>query len=74
MWSFKTLKIQRIFQNWFKILKLQKKITTHKWGIMYTYDVLKKILLYKKTLKKLKINFWLWFDFFIIFKDETLNL
>ncbi len=35
MWNFKTLKIQRMFQNCFKILKFQKSFTMYKWVIMY---------------------------------------
>jgi hypothetical protein len=31
----KTLKIQKMFQNCFKISKLQESFTTHKWVIMY---------------------------------------
>ncbi len=34
-WNFKTLKIQRMFQNCFKILELQEYFTTYKWVIMY---------------------------------------
>jgi hypothetical protein len=35
MWNYKTLKIQKTFQNVCKILKLQKSFATHKWGKMY---------------------------------------
>jgi len=35
MWNPKTLKIQKTFQNWSKILKFQKSFATHKWGKMY---------------------------------------
>ncbi len=35
MWNFKTLKIQIMFQNCFKISKLQESFTTYKWVIMY---------------------------------------
>jgi hypothetical protein len=31
----KTLKIQKIFQNYFRILEFQKSFTTYKWVIMY---------------------------------------
>jgi len=67
-------KFKRTFQNWSKILKLQKSFTTYKWGIMYMIFFKNYNLLYKKTLKKIKINYWLWFEIVIIFKDETRNL
>ncbi len=35
MWNSKTLKIQRIFQNCFRISELQKSFTTQKWVIIY---------------------------------------
>jgi hypothetical protein len=35
MWNFKTLKIQRFFQNSFKISKLPESFTMYKWIIMY---------------------------------------
>ncbi len=35
MWNFKTLKIQKMFQNCFKLLKIQNVFTTYKWVIMY---------------------------------------
>jgi hypothetical protein len=35
MWNSKTLKIQEMFQNCFKISKLQESFTTYKWVIMY---------------------------------------
>jgi len=35
MWNSKTLKIQRMFQNCFKILEFQESFTTYKWVIMY---------------------------------------
>jgi len=35
MLNLKTLKIQRMFQNCFKILELQKSFTIYKWVIMY---------------------------------------
>jgi hypothetical protein len=35
MWKFKTLKNQRTFQTWSKILKFQNSFTTYKCGIMY---------------------------------------
>jgi hypothetical protein len=48
MWSSKTLKIQRMFQDCFKISKLQESFTTYKWVIMYmmyeekiTYSIIK---------------------------------
>jgi hypothetical protein len=46
MWNYETLKIQRMFQNCFKMLELQESFTTYKWVIMYmkTY-----ILEYNKT-------------------------
>ncbi len=39
------------------------------------HDVLRKVVFYyTKKIKNKKINFWLWFEIFIIFKDETQNL
>jgi hypothetical protein len=35
MWNSKTLKIQRMFQNCFRILELQKFFIAYKWVIMY---------------------------------------
>jgi hypothetical protein len=35
MWNYKTLTIQRMFQNCFRISKLQESFTTYKWAIMY---------------------------------------
>jgi hypothetical protein len=35
MWNSKTLKIQRTFQNYFRISELQESFTTYKWVIMY---------------------------------------
>ncbi len=35
MWNFKTLKIQKMFQNCYTISKLQKSFTTYKSVIMY---------------------------------------
>jgi hypothetical protein len=35
MWNSKTLKIQIMFQNNFKILEFQESFTTYKWVIMY---------------------------------------
>jgi hypothetical protein len=35
MWNFKTLKIQRMFQNCLEFLELQESFTTSKWVIMY---------------------------------------
>ncbi len=35
MWNSKTLKIQWMFQNCFKISKLQESFTTYKWVTMY---------------------------------------
>jgi hypothetical protein len=49
MWNFKTLKIQRTFQNWSKFLELQKSFITYKWGIMYMMCWENFNLLYKKT-------------------------
>jgi hypothetical protein len=50
MWNLKTLKIQRTFQNWSKILELQKSFTTYKWGIMHMM-CLKNVLVYYITRK-----------------------
>jgi hypothetical protein len=39
------------------------------------HDVLRKVIVYyTRKYKKNYINFWLWFEIVIIFKDETLNL
>ncbi len=35
MWNSKTLKIQMMFQSFFRISKLQESFTTYKWVIMY---------------------------------------
>jgi hypothetical protein len=35
MWNSKTLKIQRMFQNCFRISKIQKSFATYKWVIIY---------------------------------------
>jgi hypothetical protein len=35
MWNSKVLKIQRMFQNYFRILEFQESFTTYKWVIMY---------------------------------------
>ncbi len=35
MWNSKTLKIQRMFQNCFRISNFQESFTTYKWVIMY---------------------------------------
>ncbi len=52
----KTLKIQRTFQNWSKILEFQKNSTTYKWGIMY--NVLRKIVVcYTRRHKKFQNHF-----------------
>jgi hypothetical protein len=49
MWNFKTLKIQGMFQNCFKISKLQKFFTTYKWVIMYMIYEIFYSLEYNKT-------------------------
>jgi hypothetical protein len=49
MWNSKTLKIQRIFKNYFKISNLQKSFTTYKWVIMYMMYFFIKNLDYSKT-------------------------
>jgi hypothetical protein len=49
MWNCKTLKIQRTFQNWCKILELQKSFVTHKWGKMYMFQ---NSFIWKKNLEK----------------------
>jgi hypothetical protein len=58
MWKSKTVKIQRTFQNWSRILKLQKQIITYKWGIMYM-TCLKKVVAYytRKHIDFLNQNF-----------------
>jgi hypothetical protein len=73
MWNCKTLKIQRTFQNWSKILEVQKSFNTYKWGtcigcVKKSYNLLYKIK------KIIIIIFWLWFKIVIISKDETWNL
>jgi hypothetical protein len=35
MQNFKTLKIERMFQNCFKILEFQESFTTYEWVIIY---------------------------------------
>jgi hypothetical protein len=42
MWNSKTLKTQNMFQNFFRISKLQKAFTTYKWVIIH--DVSKKVI------------------------------
>jgi hypothetical protein len=38
------------------------------------HDMLRKVVVYyTKDIEIFKINFWLWFEIVIIFKDETLN-
>jgi hypothetical protein len=64
MWNFKTLKIQRSFQNSAKILELQKSFTTYKWGIMHMK--FNKSCRIQENIKNLKIKFWLWFEIVII--------
>jgi hypothetical protein len=44
MWNCKTLKIQRTFQNWSRILEFQNYFATHKWGKMY--NVLRNVVFY----------------------------
>jgi hypothetical protein len=78
MWNFKTLKIQRTFQNWSKVLELWKSFTTYKWNIIYMM-CFKKTQLIKKLKNNVKNNscrkcFWLWFEIVIIFINKTLNL
>jgi hypothetical protein len=48
MWNSKTLKIQRMFQNYFKISELQKSFTTYKWVMMYMMHKEKYSLEYAK--------------------------
>jgi hypothetical protein len=74
MWNSTTLKIQRTFQIWSKILELQKSFTTYKLSIIYImcYEKIQFILQENIEIRKIKI--WLWFEIFIILKDETLNL
>jgi len=48
MWIFKTLKIQRSFQDCSIILKLQKSFATHRWGKMYMMCLKISSLLYNK--------------------------
>jgi len=50
MWNCKTLKIQKTFQNWSKILELQKSFATHKWG-KSTWCVKKFLFYYIKKIK-----------------------
>jgi hypothetical protein len=44
MWNSKTLKIQKTFQNWSKLLECQKSFTTYKW--CYIHDVIRKVIVY----------------------------
>jgi hypothetical protein len=44
MQNYKTLKIQRTFQNWSKMLRLQKSFTTYKYGINSEFIMNKKTL------------------------------
>jgi hypothetical protein len=49
MWNFTTLKIQRTFQDWSKILELPNSVP-HINGVKFTWFTMKSyILLYKKT-------------------------
>ncbi len=58
--NLKTLKIQIMFQNCFKILEFQESFTTYKWVIIY--------MMYWK------FNFWRWLEILIIFQNEIVNL
>jgi len=49
MWNYKTFKIQIMFQNCFKISKLQESFTTYKWVIMYMMYEKNCSLKYNKT-------------------------
>jgi len=49
MWNSKTLKIQRMFQNCFKISKFQKSFTTYERVIIYMMYEKKLYLKYNKT-------------------------
>jgi len=57
MWNFKTLKIQKMFQNCFKILKLQEFLTTFKWVIMYMMYEKSYSLEYNKTKERENLIF-----------------
>jgi len=64
MWNFKTLKFQRTFQNWFRILELQKSFATHK---LSKNGVLRKKLVYytkkHKFLKNKIVIIWNYYHF-----------
>jgi len=49
MWNYKTFKIKIMFQNCFRILKLEEFFTTYKWVIMYMMYVKNYSLEYNKT-------------------------
>jgi hypothetical protein len=49
MWNSKTLKIQKLFQNCFKILKFQESFTIYTWVIMYMMFEKNYSLEYNKT-------------------------
>jgi hypothetical protein len=73
MWNFKTLQMPKNNLNWWKILELQICLShimgynVHDLFILNSFIILKKLIFFL-------INFWLWFEIVIIFKDETLNL
>jgi hypothetical protein len=74
MWNYKTLKTQRTFQNWSKILELQK-FLPHINGVKCTWCVKKIVVYYIRKHKNVEKNInYLWFEIIIIFKDKTLNL
>jgi hypothetical protein len=58
MWNYKNWKLEKKFQNWSIILKLQKSFTTYKWGIM-NMMCWKKVVAYytRKHTKNFKSTF-----------------
>jgi hypothetical protein len=57
MWNFKTLKIQKMFQNCLTILKLQESFTTYKWVIMYMMYEKSYSLEYNKAKERENLSF-----------------
>jgi hypothetical protein len=54
MWNSKTLKIQKAFQNWTIISKLQKSFATHKWDKMYMMCYKKIYFIIQENIKNVK--------------------
>jgi hypothetical protein len=58
MWNYKTLKIQRTFQFWCRILEFQNSFATQKMKLN-VHDAFKKIIVYY-TRKHKNVKHWLW--------------